>query len=33
MGHQSPAAAEFGRIARTDGLRAALAWRDDRFAQ
>jgi enoyl-CoA hydratase len=33
MGHQSPAAAEFARIGRTDGLRAALSWRDDKFRQ
>jgi enoyl-CoA hydratase len=33
MGHQAAAAAEFGRIARTDGLRAALSWRDDKFAR
>jgi len=26
--HETPAKAEFFRIAREDGLRAALAWRD-----
>jgi len=31
MAHQSPDAQEFGRIAAADGLKAALAWQDDRF--
>jgi hypothetical protein len=31
MSHKSPDAQEFGRIAAADGLRAALAWQDQRF--
>lgn len=29
--HQAPAVREFGRIAMTDGLKAALEWRDGKF--
>ena len=32
IGHQDPAAAEFGRIAATRGLKEALTWRDGKFA-
>ena len=31
IGHQDPAAAEFGRIASTRGLKEALTWRDGKF--
>jgi hypothetical protein len=31
MGHHSPDAQEFGRIANADGLKAALAWQNERF--
>jgi enoyl-CoA hydratase len=31
MAHKSPDAQEFGRIAATDGLKAALAWQEERF--
>ncbi|HEY2303377.1 MAG TPA: enoyl-CoA hydratase-related protein [Acidimicrobiales bacterium] len=31
MAHKSPDAQEFGRIAAAEGLRAALAWQEDRF--
>ncbi len=31
IGHQAKSALEFSRIAREDGLRAALSWRDDKF--
>ena len=31
IGHRADAAAEFSRIGREDGLRAALAWRDGKF--
>ena len=31
MAHQSPAAQEFGRIANADGLKAALAWQNEKF--
>jgi enoyl-CoA hydratase len=31
VGHKSPAAAEFSRIAGEQGLRAALEWRDGKF--
>jgi enoyl-CoA hydratase len=31
IAHRSPAAAEFSRMAREQGLKAALAWRDDKF--
>ena len=33
IAHKADAAAEFSRIGREQGLRAALSWRDDRFAQ
>ncbi len=33
IAHKADAAAEFARIGREQGLRAALSWRDDRFAQ
>ena len=29
--HQAPAVREFGRIAMTEGLKSALAWRDNKF--
>ena len=31
VGHKSPAAAEFSRVAGEEGLRAALEWRDGKF--
>ena len=31
MGHHSPDAQEFGRIANDQGLKAALAWQNDKF--
>ena len=31
VAHKSPAVAEFGKISREQGLKAALAWRDDKF--
>ena len=33
IAHRADAAREFSRIGREEGLRAALSWRDDRFAQ
>ena len=33
IAHKADAAAEFSRIGREQGLRAALSWRDDRFAE
>jgi hypothetical protein len=29
--HQAPAVREFGRLAMTQGLKAALEWRDSKF--
>ena len=31
IGHRAEAAAEFGRIGKEQGLKAALSWRDDKF--
>ncbi|MCY4434987.1 MAG: hypothetical protein OXE45_15100, partial [bacterium] len=31
IAHQSPAAQEFGRIIRTEGFKAALAWQTEKF--
>ena len=33
IAHKTDAALEFSRVGREQGLRAALAWRDDKFNQ